>query len=86
MPVWLKRKPEIFPKGALKNGVLSTNQDVETFYTMGEMTIGLEFKEGINYTTPGVENPSFTWNQTWWDSSINNGLSFHMDINSEEWA
>ncbi|CAG8565429.1 13298_t:CDS:2 [Gigaspora rosea] len=41
-------------------------------------TMGLGFEEEINYNIPGMENTSFTWNQTC--------LSSHIDVNPEEWA
>ncbi|CAG8637333.1 13666_t:CDS:2, partial [Gigaspora rosea] len=51
-----------------------------------DSTTGLRFEEEITYNTPGMEDTSFTWNQTWWDSSIDNSLSSHIDIDPEEWT
>ncbi|CAG8499373.1 20591_t:CDS:2 [Gigaspora rosea] len=52
----------------------------------GDSTMRPGFEEEINYTTSRVEDPSFTWNQTWWNSSINDSMSSYMDIDPEEWV
>ncbi|CAG8531237.1 5773_t:CDS:2 [Gigaspora rosea] len=65
--------------------------DVDEVYLIdspqwGDSITGLRFEEEINHTSPGMEDTFFTWNQTWWDSSINNSLSSYLDIYPEEWA